>query len=60
MKARSALLGYAVTLGLVEVYAGGSGFVWSLGLVCLLVGWIPASSGDPRSPGLEEIGRAHV
>lgn len=53
MKSRSALLGYAVTLGLVEVYTGGSGFVWSLGLVCLLVGWIPSSPGDARSPGLE-------
>ena len=53
MKARSALLGYAVTLGLVEVHADGGGFVWSLGLVCLLVGWIPAAPSDARSAGLQ-------
>ncbi|MCA8922378.1 MAG: transglutaminase domain-containing protein [Planctomycetes bacterium] len=56
MNARSALLGYAVTLGLLELWTGSGGFVWSLGLVCLLVGWIPAFPRDAkRSPGLTAL-----
>ncbi|MEZ6183922.1 MAG: transglutaminase domain-containing protein [Planctomycetota bacterium] len=38
-----------MTLGLLELWAGSGGFVWSLGLVCLLVGVLPASGETPAA-----------